>query len=181
MTHAKQTNHFLRSNPDLVVSECLQNVLHVPALDTREAGRYHRFHTYGLVKTVLGHVDEWFVNVHDRFQNVSGFDESYRTLLTGSDCCASDSISFHYVEYSETRALFEIRQQLLHNPAMTDKQLQELLERQWPRHELGAYSMYLPTKDAGKLKELMAVLRKTSLQKFKASCDTTGSPSGLTF
>lgn len=161
---------YLRSNPDLVVSECLQNILHVPALDTRGEGIFHRFHTYGLVKTVLGKVDDWFVKVHDRFQNVSGFDESYRTLLTGSDCCASDSISFHYVEYGETRALFEIRQQLVRNPEMADGDLNELLEQQWPRHDLGAYSMSLPTQDGHMMEQFKAVLRKMSRPEFQAKC-----------
>ena len=161
---------FHRSNPDLVVSGCLQDVLHVPAVDTRESGTYHRFHTYGLVRTVMGKVDDWFVNVHDRFQNIPGFDESYRKLLSGADCCAGDSSSFHYVEYAETRALFEIRQLLLQDPEMTDSQLRKLLEQKWPRSDLGGYSLALPLSDADTMKNFMVVIRKMSRTDLEVHC-----------
>jgi hypothetical protein len=162
---------WLRSNPDLVVAQCLQDVLKVPALDTREANKYHRFHSYGLVRTVLAAVDEWYVNVHNRFENTEGFDESYRILLNGTDCCSAETISFHYVEYMETRALHTIRQRLLQEDiAMTDEQLLAYLIETWPKQELGGYSFYLPIDKPEEMKHIVSVLRKMSSTDLEATC-----------
>ena len=160
----------LRSNPDLVVAECLLDVLHVPALDTRDAGKFHRFHTYGIVRTLMGMVDQWFIDVHDRFRNISGFDESYRTLRSGSDCCSSGSISFHYVEHGETRALFDIRQHLLRDQEMIDFKVKELLDRKWPRRGLGGYSMQLPVENEDRMQDLLITLRKLSRPQMEGHC-----------
>lgn len=161
-TDCQSGKSYFRSNPDLSVAECLQDVLHVRALDTRNAAKFHLFHTYGIVRTVLGNVDQWFIDVHDRFHNMTGFDASYRKLLSGSDCCSSDSISFHYVEHGETRALFDIRKRLIQDPDMADSKVKELLEEKWPRSGLGGYSMPLPVKDDDSMHNLLTVLRKVS-------------------
>lgn len=162
------THAFHRSNPDLVVAECLQNVLHVPAVDTRAAGKYHRFHSYGLVRTVQNKTDDWFVKVHTRFQNMTGFDESYQTLLTGPDCCAADGVSFHYVEAVETLALHRIRQLLLEQD-MTDEELRQHLN--WPTRDLGGYSAALPVDNNPQVvQNVMTVLRKMSRKDLQMKC-----------
>ena len=60
-------------------------------------------------------------------------DESYNTLMKGADCCSQDSVTFHYVEYKETKALFSVRDKLLKNPKMNDHDLKTLMVSKWPK------------------------------------------------
>lgn len=64
---------------------------------------------------------------------LSGADESYNTLLKGADCCSQDSITFHYVEYLETKAIFDVREKLLKNPHMSDRDIKSLMISKWPK------------------------------------------------
>ena len=113
-------NKWLQGNPGLVTAKCLFHSLNTKAIDTREGGKYHRFHAYGIVRMVMGKVDGWYKNKHANLTDIVGFDTSYTTLLSGEDCCSGNTISFHYVEYMETRALYQIRKSLLQVPDMTD-------------------------------------------------------------
>lgn len=99
-----------------------------------------------------------------------GFDESYEHLLSGPDCCAADSVSFHYVEGPEARALFRVREALLTNPHVTDHELKAMLMATWPdRSQVSFYSRGLPEKEADWV-ALMATLRKISTRATQADC-----------
>ena len=192
----KNDNNYkwLQGNPGIVTAKCLHYSLDTHAIDTRESGKYHRFHAFGLVRSVMGTVDDWYMKKHANFvvdlgsvarntraaaaktetTTIKGFDESYSKLLTGEACCSAETISFHYVESLENRALFQIRKALLQNPSMEDEALKDLMIQQWPkdRSEVGFYSQVLPAK--GKQpeawKEIMAVLRKISRKELDLQC-----------
>jgi hypothetical protein len=154
---------WLQGNPGLVTVQCLES-LSIHAYDTRAAGKWHRFHAFPLTRVVAGAVDQWYKNKHEGMDAL-GYDKSYTELLAGEDCCAKRTISFHYVEYKECRALYATRGALLENPKMTDKQLQELMAQVWPKEfkEIGGYSRGLPkASDQNGWKELLAVIRKIS-------------------
>jgi len=100
-------------------------------------------------------------------------DESYNTLLDGIDCCAADTISFHYVEYRESQALFSTREALLKNPHMTDHEIKSMMMAEWPRDrkEIGGYSRGLPNEsDKEGWKTLVHVIRKMSSRHTQREC-----------
>lgn len=143
-------NKWLQNNPGLATAACLAQEMDVHAIDTRdEEDKSHRFHAFGLVAMVAGKVDEWYINKHKHFQGVSGFDESYAHLSTGGACCSKETVSFHYVEYTETKVLFHIRQELLARPSMTDADLKAMMMKEWPTDwaMLGGYSKPLPKEE----------------------------------
>jgi hypothetical protein len=148
--------------------------LDTPAIDTREAGKYHRFHAFGLVRMTMGKVDDWYVNKHGRLRDITGFDESYTTLLKGSDCCSRETVSFHYVEWMENKCLFEVRKALLQKPDMGDEELQQLILKTYPHEwkELGGYSRLLPQvdEDTESWAAFLTVFRKLSLKQYEMQC-----------
>ena len=100
-------------------------------------------------------------------------DKSYETLLDGPDCCAHDSISFHYVEFKESRALFATREALLKNPHMTDLELKSLMMAEFPREqkEVGGHSRKLPKEDNVEgWKKLLQTMRKISTRQTQREC-----------
>jgi hypothetical protein len=100
-------------------------------------------------------------------------DETYNTLLNGVDCCAADTISFHYVEYRESLALFATREALLKNPHMPDHEIKSSMLAEWPRDkkELGGYSRGLPKEsDTEGWKPLIQVIRKMSSRHTQREC-----------
>ena len=101
------------------------------------------------------------------------YDPSYGTLVSGPDCCSTDTISFHYVEWKEAMALFAVREELLRNPRLSDHELKSLMVTEWPRslNNVGAYSRPLP-KDADERgwKELLITMRKISLRQTQRDC-----------
>jgi hypothetical protein len=100
-------------------------------------------------------------------------DESYNTMLAGVDCCSQDTVSFHYVEFMESRALFATREALLKNPHMTDHELKAIMTTEWPRenNEIGGYSRGLPKEsDEGGWKPLLQVMRKISSRHTQREC-----------
>mmetsp|Transcript_19780 Transcript_19780/g.47788 ORF Transcript_19780/g.47788 Transcript_19780/m.47788 type:complete len:109 (-) Transcript_19780:138-464(-) len=100
-------------------------------------------------------------------------DESYNTLMTGADCCSQDSVTFHYVEYMETKALFSVRDKLLKNPKTNDHDLKNLMISKWPkaREDIGGYSRGLPREDdEDAWKPLMQVMRKISIRNNQREC-----------
>lgn len=168
-----QEDKWLQGNPGLVTAKCLHHELNVPALDTREKGKFHRFQAFGLVRVVEGKVDEWYLNKHENLKEITGFDASYGKVLSGEDCCSKETVSFHYVEFKETRALFAARQEILKDPTMSDQALQEMMLREWPTDwgELGGYSRRLPDKDSNsEWKPLLAVMRKISSRHTQMDC-----------
>ena len=54
--------------------------------------------------------------------------------------------TFHYVEYAETRALWDTLNEIKRNPGISDKMLQELMIRSWPekKSDVGGYAHNLP-------------------------------------
>jgi len=102
-----------------------------------------------------------------------GFSSSYNTLLSGADCCAQDTISFHYVEFMESRALFATREALLENPHLTDHELKSLMMAEWPRKtkDVGYYSRGLPNENEFEgWMPLLNVVRKMSSRYTQREC-----------
>eukprot|EP00934_Nitzschia_sp_Nitz4_P001553 Nitzschia sp. Nitz4//scaffold289_size23394//7016//8511//NITZ4_008475-RA/size23394-augustus-gene-0.39-mRNA-1//1//CDS//3329545816//1553//frame0 len=164
---------WLQGNPGLVTTQCLQKELGISAVDTRHKGKWHRFHAFPITRMVSGDVDEWYKKKHEGMNSLMNTDESYNTLLSGDDCCAADTISFHYVEYKESRALFATREALLKNPHMSDHEVKKLMIAEWPRdhREVGGYSRGLPkeSNEAG-WKDLIHVIRKLSSRHTQREC-----------
>jgi hypothetical protein len=169
-----QGNKWLQGNPGLVTAKCLHHSLNTRAIDTRESGKYHRFHAFGLVRSVAGTVDEWYIKKHANLEDSLGFDKSYSRLLAGEACCSAETISFHYVESSENQALFQIRNTLLQNPDMDDNALKDLMIQKWPkdRSEVGYYSQVLPAreKEPETWTGILAVMRKLSRKEYELHC-----------
>jgi glycoprotein-N-acetylgalactosamine 3-beta-galactosyltransferase len=171
-----QNRKWLEGNPALVIVDCLRS-MDIVAIDTREGHTYHRFHAFPLVRMVSGDVDTWYINKH-QFDEIPndlrvGFDSSYSTLLVGTDCCAKDSISFHYVEAMECKGLFAVQKALLDHPQMTDTELQTLMEQHWPKdvHDIGGYSRPLPkSNNVIEWKDLLTTIRKISRKETQADC-----------
>jgi hypothetical protein len=100
-------------------------------------------------------------------------DESYNTLLAGVDCCAQDTISFHYVEYMESKALFAARDALLKHPHISNHELKSIMIAEWPsqKKEVGGYSRELPKEDDNEGWEpLLQVMRKMSSRHTQREC-----------
>jgi hypothetical protein len=167
-------NKWLQGNPGLVTARCLHHSLNVKAIDTRENGKYHRFHAFGLVRSATGKVDDWYKNKHANLRDIIGFDESYTHLLSGEDCCSAETISFHYVEFLENRALYQIRKALLQKPQLSDDELKNMMIDTWPKDwgELGGYSRALPErkKEPEVWAAILAILRKLSLKEYEQPC-----------
>jgi hypothetical protein len=105
-------------------------------------------------------------------EKMLGVDKSYETLLKGPECCSHDTVSFHYVEYMETRALFATREALLKNPKMPDQELKGIMMAEWPRgKDVGGYSRPLPKEDKEKdWKQLLHTMRKISTRQTQREC-----------
>jgi hypothetical protein len=119
---------------------------------------------------VAGAVDDWYREKH---RGGVGFDPSYEELLAGEDCCSKTSISFHYVEHMEAKALFAIRQSLLSHPKMSDHDLKSMINNEWPKEfkDLGGYSRGLPKDDDVEgWRSLLAVIRKISTRETQHDC-----------
>jgi hypothetical protein len=169
----KDGNKWLQGNPGIVTSKCLKEVLGVEAFDTRHDQKDHRFHAFPLVRMVTGKVDKWYLDKHDNMDKMMDTDESYNTLLSGSDCCAQSTVSFHYVEFLESRAMFATREALLENPHMTEKELKHLMMAEWPKtqKEVGGYSQGLPRDtDKDAWKPLLHTMRKISSRYTQRDC-----------
>lgn len=144
---AENSAKWLQGNPGLVTAKCLRDSMHVNAVDTRDSGGRHRFHAFGLVRTVTGKVDEWYLKKHKGLDVIFGPDKHHHQHmpLHGADCCSTDTVSFHYVEHAETKALFEAREKLKKNQEMTDDELKTLMISTWPHgKDTGAYAHDLP-------------------------------------
>mmetsp|Transcript_4165 Transcript_4165/g.10071 ORF Transcript_4165/g.10071 Transcript_4165/m.10071 type:complete len:455 (-) Transcript_4165:28-1392(-) len=166
-------NDWLQGNPGLLTAECLSDELGIKGVDTRQSEKYHRFHAYPLTRMVAGDVDEWFENKHREMGSIEGFTQSYSKPLSGLNCCARDTISFHYVEFMESKALFATREALLENPHMTDHELRSLMIAEWPskQREVGRYSRELPAeRDRKEWEPLLKVVRKMSSRSTQREC-----------
>lgn len=168
----QDTRKWLQDNPGLMTVKCL-NSLGITAIDTRAKKKWHRFHAFPLTRVVSGHVDEWYMNKHKNMAEIPGFDSTYEELLSGQDCCSKSSVSFHYVEHMEARALFAVRNALLKNPHLSDHELKNLVSAEWPKEatDIGSYSHGLPSHDQEEAwKNVMEVLRKISTRETQRDC-----------
>ncbi|VEU33490.1 unnamed protein product [Pseudo-nitzschia multistriata] len=169
----RDASKWIQGNPGLLTAQCLKEDLGITAFDTRQDKKYHRFHAFPLTRAVSGKVDGWYINKHkDMDKNFMGFPASYNTLLSGKDCCAQDTVSFHYVEFMESTALFATREALLENPHMTDHEVKSLMMAEWPRgKEVGFYSRELPSEnDKEGWEPLLKVVRKISSRLTQREC-----------
>ena len=170
--YVEEGSKWLQGNPGLVVSNCLRS-LDIHAIDTRDSERWHRFHAFPLTRMVAGSLDNWFYNKHKGMSNIPGFSESYEEILAGEDCCSKTTVSFHYVDHMEARALFSVREALLTNPNIPDHELKALMHAEWPKEfrDIGAYSRGLPKEnDEEGWAQLLAVLRKISTRETQVDC-----------
>lgn len=144
---AEHAAKWLQGNPGLVTAKCLRESMHVNAVDTRDSGGRHRFHAFGLVRTAMGSVDDWYLKKHKGLDVIFGPDKHHHQHmpLHGTNCCSEDTVSFHYVEHAETRALYEAREKLKKNKDMSDDELKSLMISMWPTgKDTGAYAHSLP-------------------------------------
>lgn len=166
------TDKWLQENPGIVTMQCLAS-LGILATDTRAARKWHRFHAYPLTRVVTGEFDQWFINKHKDMNEIAGFHDSYNVVPTGEDCCSMDTISFHYVEWKESKALFAIQGQLLDNPHLSDREVKLMMQAAWPtnKDDIGFYSRGLPKdSDTAGWHSLIATVRKISLRRTQRDC-----------
>lgn len=165
---------WLQGNPGLLTTKCLKEALNISAIDTREDGKYHRFHAFPLTRQVSGKLDPWFFKKHtEEMASKIGADASYADLLVGEDCCAKTTVSFHYVETYEAKALFETRTHLLANPTISDRELKMFMQAKWPndRKEVGHYSHQLPDHtNHDEWKPLLKTMRRISTRETQMYC-----------
>jgi hypothetical protein len=171
------TGKWIQNNPGIASARCIKS-FGVQPIDTRSQNKWHRFHAFPITRVVSGRVDEWYHDKHVGVHNLMGLEaqddaSSYDTLLSGDECCSKSTVSFHYVESHETRALFATREALLENPAMSDHELKIVMTREWPQEKahIGFYSHGLPKKDDEKgWNSLLAAVRKISTRKTQSEC-----------
>jgi len=168
----KSKSKWLENNPGLVTLRCLTS-LKIHAIDTRSAQQWHRFHAFPITRVVSGDVDEWYVNKHSGMDAITGFEPSYAKVLTGEDCCSWDTVSFHYVDSKEAKALFAVQEQLLEHPHLSNHEVKLLMRAEWPSNpkEIGVYSLPLPDEsDAEGWSSLIATIRKISTRATQREC-----------
>lgn len=168
----KETSTWLQNNPALVMVKCL-NSLNIHATDTRSTSKWHRFHAFPITRVVAGEVDQWYVDKHKEMDRIAGFDPSYNQLLKGEDCCSWDTVSFHYVEHNEARALFAVQEQLLEHPHSSNHEVKSLMKAVWPSNakDIGSYSRGLPDdNDSNGWQDLIATIRKISTRATQRDC-----------
>jgi hypothetical protein len=89
-------NDWENINWAVALGKCMKKLGFKPT-DER-VGTAHRFNAYGPVKTVQAAQDSWFKDYHTRW---------YKSAPpAGLECCAADTISFHYVGAIETRSIY---------------------------------------------------------------------------
>lgn len=152
---------FIAGNPGLLLAGCLKK-LDASPMDTREGNGAHVFHAFGPARLFTGNVDQWYKNKHKQLTKgnlpsaVMGKQAppNPEKLERGGQCCAANTVSFHYVEGAECRALWELRRRIL-EAAKKVPELQEIdrwVMELWPRGraEMGGYAHAPPkTKDFG--------------------------------
>ena len=162
---AKNASKWLQGNPGLVTAQCFDQVLHTSVIDTRDKDLSHKFHAFGLVRTVTGKVDDWYLNKHVELDNILGVDSlHHHKPQNGILCCSPSTISFHYVEAGESTVLWEVLQKVHNSPAISQDDLKGLMTEIWPRDRegLGFYAHGLPAAGSQVWDDLIGVVRKIS-------------------
>ncbi|KAJ8608290.1 hypothetical protein CTAYLR_010382 [Chrysophaeum taylorii] len=176
---AAPSSAWLQGNPGLVLATCLASQGVLPG-DTRAADA-HRFNAFGLVRTATGRVDDWYERMHERLPF-----ERPSLIARGPSCCATHTISFHYVEAVEQYALRGALDAMAHfrdvAPENIDAAAEAWLDEHWPRKDLGGYARPLPRRpspdsdtaaEAQRLREDRAAVRDVLLHKIRIA--TNGS------
>lgn len=148
----------------MLTAKCFDEVLNIRALDTRDNNLSHIFHAFGLVRTVTGSVDEWYLNKHDALDEVLGVDNvHHHKPQDGVMCCSPSSVSFHYVEGPESLALWKILETVHSKPTMRTEEIMSMMIEVWPvgRENLGFYAHGLPAPKSSDLwDDIVEVVRK---------------------
>lgn len=157
---------WIQGNPGLLTAQCFIDVLGIPVVDTRDKQDLsHKFHAYGIIRTVTGKVDEWYLNKHKELDNILGVDTQYHhQLQAGGKCCSAKTVSFHYVEAGESVAFWETMQKINQSRSMSDADIKELMNKVWPRDRegLGGYAHGLPSPRMAIWNDIAQVVRKIS-------------------
>ena len=122
---------------------------------------------------MTGKVDDWYVNKHKTLDDVLGVDAKYHhQLQDGCKCCSSGTVSFHYVEASESLALWEVLQMVHPSLFLSDVEIKDFMHKVWPRDQksLGAYAHALPSYQSTVWDDLVEVVRKISVGMVPPSC-----------
>ena len=171
---AANASKWLQGNPGILTAQCFGEVLNIPVVDTRDKRDLsHKFHAYGIVRTVTGKVDEWYLNKHETLDDIFGVDTKYHHRpQQGAKCCSISTISFHYVEAGESLAFWEVMQKIRRSPLMSDGEIKELMNKVWPRDKegLGGYSHGLPGPHLAVWDDIIQVIRKISVGAAPPSC-----------
>ena len=157
---------WLQGNPGLLTAKCFQEVLGIQLIDTRDKDEgSHKFHAYGLVRTITGNVDQWYLDKHQHLDGIFGEDEQYHHMPNkGELCCSKDTISFHYVEAAENIAFWQILQKVQQqSDRISDEQIKVTMLKDWPqRPDIGAYAHPLPARKSPVWNDMIKVIRKIS-------------------
>lgn len=86
----KNGNKWLQGNPGLVTTKCLKEALKINAVDTRQHGRWHRFHAFPITRLVTGAVDEWYKKKHEVRTNKIPSNHIHGLLMTTPIFCCCD-------------------------------------------------------------------------------------------
>ena len=116
-------------------------------------------------------MDEWYKNKHvDLNEYVPGHHNELGVL---NECCSAETVSFHYVEHSETTALTRVLNDVRENPKMTDDDLGSLMTDIWPRgfRNLGGYSHGLPPEKSEQWNSMLTIIRRIAAGPKKEECD----------
>jgi hypothetical protein len=140
---------WLQGNPGLVIAQCLKKTVGIDPIDTRDELKRHVFHAFGLIRVVKNEMDEWYERKHEDLYEILGKDDVYQhQLQKGQSCCSPETATFHYVEWAETLALWDILMYIHEKGAneVTNQELQQLLLDKWPKDkkDIGGYSHNLP-------------------------------------
>lgn len=142
------TDEHLANNPSLVLAECL-HLQGVWPEDTRDESLRTRFHAYGLVQTATSSYDDWFVRM------IENLPTSLRSpIAPAAGCCATYTVSFHYVEAPEQRAL---RAALEATKTLHRSHVVAWLDNNWPSNGLGGYSFPVPRRTSRKDQEVLSI------------------------
>jgi hypothetical protein len=151
----------------LLTAKCFDEVLNIKVLDTRDNNLSHIFHAFGLVRSVTGNVDDWYLKKHDALDAVFGEDKvHHHKPQDGAMCCSSSTVSFHYVEGAESLALWKVLETVHSNPTMSTGEIKDFMKEVWPSQQkiLGFYSHGLPAPNSfGWWNGIVEVVRKIAI------------------
>ena len=137
-------NDWLRDARDVGVTTCFTAAGMRPNV-TVDSRQRQRFHMYGVKRTVGGKFDKWATD----YSNNIG-----EPVRGGADCCAPDSVTFHYVEGPEARVVDAI----LHGQAAWSAMTPADRLARWPKN-VGGYSEPPELGDVDVWKLLLSGLR----------------------